>query len=409
MSFKWETRSRVLLAAVAAVVVGCSSDSRSDQYVEVVDSLGISIVTNTHPDWQERVWGEIGQAPVVEIGTVSGSEETVFSSFTTAQFLPDGDVLVVDSEAGALRIFAPDGSFVRSFGSTGEGPGEFRTISRVDIGDDGVLGVWDVSSQRLSVLQLDGTLVGTDLFENRGLRFVRRMSADRYLVGERLDPEVESLGGNWSVLRGVTLLVSESLESGPDTLAAYRGGEAVRETTNSGNIFRTREASRVFGRDFYLAISPATIAAGSSDQFSIDLYDTEGGLQRVVRISSVETVITESHADDWIDAALETFGDTPSTRAATVAQLEAAPLPEVFPAFSAIHLDQEGRLWVQEYEMPRADRSRWLVFSTEGAYLGLVWIPVEFEITDVATDRILGVWTDDLGVPTIRVYDLLGQ
>ena len=44
-----------------------------------------------------------------------------------------GRIFVLDDQAQEVRIFDPDGTFVRTVGKKGEGPGEFTSAVSVDL------------------------------------------------------------------------------------------------------------------------------------------------------------------------------------------------------------------------------------------------------------------------------------
>jgi hypothetical protein len=43
----------------------------------------------------------------------------------------------------------------------------------------------------------------------------------------------------------------------------------------------------------------------------------------------------------------------------------------------------------------------------DGRWLGEITFPERFVLTDVGFDYVLGWWRDDLGVESVRLYDLI--
>jgi hypothetical protein len=96
--------------------------------------------------------------PTLEIGVLEGSEELVFGIIESVVRLPDGTIAVSDGDAARISIFGADGGFVRSWGRQGEGPGEFRSLSRIyPLGSDS-LAAAERWFGRLTVFGLDGGL-----------------------------------------------------------------------------------------------------------------------------------------------------------------------------------------------------------------------------------------------------------
>jgi hypothetical protein len=97
-------------------------------------------------------------APSLEIGVVEGDPAYSFAAISDAIRLEDGVVAVADAGNTRVSIFGADGVVQRSWGSEGEGPGEFRTLSRIyRHGPDSLMAA-DLATSRLSVFALDGTL-----------------------------------------------------------------------------------------------------------------------------------------------------------------------------------------------------------------------------------------------------------
>jgi hypothetical protein len=96
--------------------------------------------------------------PVLEIGVLEGDDELVFGALESVLRLPDGGIAVSDGGATRISIFTSDGDFVRSWGSEGDGPGEFRSLSRIyPMGADSLMAA-ERFSGRLTVFDLEGEM-----------------------------------------------------------------------------------------------------------------------------------------------------------------------------------------------------------------------------------------------------------
>ncbi len=105
--------------------------------------------------------------PALEIGVIEGDDELVFGALESVIRLPNGMVAVSDGGATRVSLFQGDGAFVHSWGSRGDGPGEFRSLSRIyPLGDDSLMAA-ERHSGRLAVFDLEGEfgrlLSGPDL------------------------------------------------------------------------------------------------------------------------------------------------------------------------------------------------------------------------------------------------------
>jgi len=136
---------------------------------------------------------------------------------------------VLDRQADELRIFAPDGSHIRTVGRKGAGPGEYRAANGLLwLAPDSLL-VIDQQSERFTVLTKDGQYVRS---VNRALGYFGWI-ANAGLYGDRLY-EISSVERNeasipaliGTLLHGSQVHVAGAEMSNPEkasgTLVPYR-------------------------------------------------------------------------------------------------------------------------------------------------------------------------------------------
>lgn len=94
---------------------------------------------------------------------VAGSDERHFRSPSAVVVGANGDIFVADGHEanGNNRIvkYSRDGRFISSWGKTGYGPGEFRTLHGLAIDRRGRLFVADRSNNRLQIFDQDGKFI----------------------------------------------------------------------------------------------------------------------------------------------------------------------------------------------------------------------------------------------------------
>lgn len=71
----------------------------------------------------------------------------------------DGNVYVADTFNDRVEIFDPDGGFVSTFGSNGDGPGHFERPKGIAVDCDGHIWVTDAAQDRVKVFDKDGRLL----------------------------------------------------------------------------------------------------------------------------------------------------------------------------------------------------------------------------------------------------------
>ena len=65
--------------------------------------------------------------------------------------LQDTTLILVDQSLNTINHFHKNGAFIRSFGGSGRGPGEFLNITHVAINTNGLVAVADINNARLSI------------------------------------------------------------------------------------------------------------------------------------------------------------------------------------------------------------------------------------------------------------------
>ncbi len=84
-------------------------------------------------------------------------EETAAGYPIGVKLAPDGDLYIADTHYYRVRVYHPDGTLVREFGSHGQGPGQFIFPTDVAIADDGRIFVSEYGgNDRISVFSPQG-------------------------------------------------------------------------------------------------------------------------------------------------------------------------------------------------------------------------------------------------------------
>jgi len=174
-----------------------------------------------------------------------------------------------------------------------------------------------------------------------------------------------------------------------------------------------------FPRGGELVVAPSgELVGGPNDRFEIRWWDPEGRPTRIVRWPAADRPLTDDRVESRkreMRAQYERSIDDAEARRSFLERLdlvfENGKVPDVVPAFSELHLDPVGRLWVSEYLPSPGDGelTRWRVFSAEGRPLGTVETPAGLRILEIGRDRLLGVWKDDLDVPYVREHRIVEE
>jgi DNA-binding beta-propeller fold protein YncE len=105
-----------------------------------------------------------GKELVLTLGEkdVSGNDATHFGQPQDLTWLPDGTILVADGLRNSrVAVFDPSGKFITSWGSRGNGPGQFVGLHGIEADRSGRVYVADRGNSRIQVFDAHGTHLDT--------------------------------------------------------------------------------------------------------------------------------------------------------------------------------------------------------------------------------------------------------
>lgn len=404
------------MAFLIAFVPGCADPEASSPAGEVTfaDSSGIRLVTSEGPLWGDRTPWLVEAEPLVSIGIADGPEEYLLHRVRAATRTTQGRLVIASTGGGhSVRVYAPDGTYLRTLGRAGQGQGEFRQPAQIHVAPGDTLRVWDLGNLRINWFDPDGGFVrdrSIDLATFQ-LQSLRQLPASA-MVGASLLPDGAILvrlaqisggpPGEGLVRSRHTLLRSSGDLSRWDTVAAFLDVEEMRvlvaSDRGSANIgFSPPQAKR--GSVTFGGV-PSRVCLGEQDHPEVRCYGQGGGELRI-RWSAPRQRVSEGDLASWRAGIDE---QPPDVRSA----LAAMPIPTFRPAYGRLFMDRHENLWV---ETPRALDARtgpvaYQVFDREGRWLGGVTLP-PLQPLEIGDDYVIGLHRDELGVESVRVHRLL--
>ncbi len=377
-------------------VVACSDGDSGTPVVVERDSAGVRIVEAMRPLWADSSLWRIDPDPVVDL-TLSGTGPAhEFHRAHSLKQRPDGSLMIADGGSREVRVFSATGEFLGSFGGSGEGPGEFRSLRRIGNAGDTLLAL---GRGRVTVAAPDLTVVRTFNIDRWTINL-------HYLGGGRILPEVSRpvlpMDGLAGLVRRQEPLVLFDLEGTRiDSIGEMRGAE-VFVLVRDGSYVGT--APRFFGKRSHVAALGRHILRGSSDTMQLEELDLSGNLVRVLRIPDYPLDLSDAQIASERDLLLDRLTPGNPLRA----PFEAAPAAETRPAFTDILVDPTGAVWLKLHraESEHDQSQEWLVLEADGTWLGTVGIPDRFAVSDITMDAVLGIWVDELDVQHPQVLRL---
>ena len=148
-------------AVVLLLLAGCSRDA-ADRWRGTLETRGDGVVVVRNPE--QGVWRE-GEGWTLEedlrIGMVDGRGPKLLRAVAAVEVDGRGRVWVLERAAKELRVFDPQGRWVRTVGRAGGGDGELGDPVGLAWAPDGTLWVADAGNARFTVFDTAGLFVNT--------------------------------------------------------------------------------------------------------------------------------------------------------------------------------------------------------------------------------------------------------
>ena len=392
------------------------------------DSAGVTIVESQVAAWGTGDAWTVDPTPILDIGTLSGDPDYQLFRVSGVARLSDGSIAVATGDP-MVRLYDPDGVFVRSVGRDGDGPGEFRSLASLQRLNGDALFAWDSRLRRGTLITPEGEPLSSDPFP-RGVPISgisRGPNGSYFGTGISGDTALTRDDGHarWSVRR-----IFRVVEPNPpvvDTLMTYRGTESyiANPQPQAGTsalvgvqAFRLQEIvapSAVVDRPVRLPLarqgmftfSGDRVFVGANDRLAFSEFSSDGSLIRLIRVPGLDRPITPDVADS-IQGYLDDWVETDAERGRLEEILDQITFPDILPAYSAIHVSSDGYFWLAPYEMPGFEAEEggprdWTVLDPVGRWLGSVELPTHFRPMEFGADYVLGVWLDDFEVEYVQM------
>ncbi len=295
---------------------------------------------------------------------VIGGEETAGDAmlYQPSDILVDGQgfIHVSDYRDAVIKVFDPEGRYVRTIGRKGEGPGEFQSLLDMTFLEDERLLVLDLRARRSSLFDRGGDFLQSHPWKNSHFQILFTDETG-YLCDENLygsDPK---------------LLVNK---------LDFKGNELENwgEFTPVG--FQTKRVG-----DSMLSITiphtPHSIFAGDparkrlyhclNDTYLIEVYEPPGKLVRKIDRPYQKVPFTQKDTDEYYAGVDRRQNPQFSEMARDV------ELPKVKTISENMLVDDRGNLWVATHELDESgeeSRRAWDIFNPDGHYLTRLWLTI---------------------------------
>jgi hypothetical protein len=379
-------RLAVLSSVVWVLAAGCEGGASSG-WGGTIDTLSNGALLVSNP--VTGTWSPADAWTLTEdlrIGAVDGGMAS-FSQITSLAADAAGRVYVLDRQYQEIRVFDSLGTYVRTVGRSGAGPGEFGLAYGMDFDSAGRLWVIDGRNPRYSVFDTSGT----------------------YITSFRR--EVTRRGFMWE---GGFLHSGDLYDYTGVTVGEDRKGALVRYDTSG--VFVDTLVLPEYIPDFYefrsargvgmMAVPYATslhwnidptghVWAGMTDAYRLHRMTMEGDTTGALERAFTPVSVTAAERDSVLETVREF---------AAGAAFDESKVPDVKPAFQRFAVDDAGYVWAMASLPSATGGTQFDVFEPDGHYLGNVRTDVGIGLYVpllIQRDAMYTVVTDELDVPYV--------
>jgi hypothetical protein len=327
----------------------------------------------------------LAEHPDLEIGGETSGPTSDLFQIRGVVMLESGRLVIADG-ASRLIIFDGDGTYLRTVGRRGGGPGEFGQIRAIHrMPGDSILVVEVSGWGRFSVFT--GTGEFARLITPETPREILGVFADGSFLGQYIEPAPLTTAPVAFATRSVQLARLDGDLRQIESFGTFPGGGFIR--ISPGGIISTpflrQTTGAVHGMTAYIATGEPEVrvlrAGGGSAPEIRSPFRTRpfpaAELSRAFAGSRFEREITDRTISGW-------------------------PRDQTYPATSTVLVDAEGNLWIHEFQLDRDAVSRWSIHNSAGEPIALIELPPRLWPYYVGSDFVVGVQRDALDVPRVH-------
>lgn len=400
----------ILVFLICALAAACGDDDVGWTGA-IADSAGVTIVSNS----DVGVWAPGDEWTLEEelrIGAVEGDPEYQFGTVGSIAVDSKGSIYVLDTQTQHIRVYSSAGSYERTVGAPGRGPGELAAAMALLIGSGDTLLVPDGQNLRFNRYAPDGSSAGsTKLAIEEGRPMAFRATASG-VIAEQIRP--------------LMLPGQPAIENPQDAIVRLANDGSI------GDTFMTFSSGQSMSASVFTLFAPEPawdltnnlqLIFAINDDYRITRY--REGRPALIFIKPFERQPIRDADEEAIKSEVRRRMTQYGASAEQISrQLSRIRFADHFPAFNILGAGPSGTTWVQhilpmselgEGEMAsivgQADLGApdWDVFDAQGRFLGVVTMPSGFTLKLFHGDKIYGVWRDELDVQYVLRLRIVGE
>jgi hypothetical protein len=349
----------------------------------------------------------VDATPVLDIKGTNENGVVAFGSANWATRFANGTIVVADAGAPGLQYFDAKGQHLKTVGHTGQGPGDFRTVTWVARCAKDSVFAWDFPQMRITTFDGAGNLGRTFPFGTPGgAQIISACNPSGTLVlfgrGRRLPPASapDPNAGYFIISMVAPIQLVDAAGTVTATLGEVPAGEMVGGNMNGrggGGM------PRPLGQSTSFALSADRLFVGTGDSAAVDVYSFDG--KRTATLS-LRVPMRASTKEQYERAAENYLSIAPAPMRETARKwVLGIPMPPRLPPYTGLFTDPDGLLWVV-LSVPGDKDTQLRAIRATGAVVADAVVPVNLSVFEIGADYILGAREDADGEQHVVMFRL---
>jgi len=335
--------------------------------------------------------GKIRLIPEITITDETMNGKDFFAGASDVAFDGKGAVYVSDGRANNIKKFDAKGTFLKTIGKQGQGPGDFNYPTEMEIAG-GRLYVRELYNQRISVLDSEGNFIKSVPISMETGTIWWRIAAlpDGRFIVER---EKVNYGDPNAPQECFIELYSSDIEP---VKIIYQ--HRVRRNKYITEPRRTNVPIPFSPRVHWDVTPDGKIVIGFSEKYEAEIYDLVKGKLSAFSHPYKPVEVTAEAKDLFFKNMTSMSGGmggaTTMQRGAPDFIVKNTEFPKYYPPYNDLKVDSEGNIWVRPYLANAAETSRVFdVFGRDGKFINRVRIEGDAHYPGRTAWTSTGFWT----------------
>ncbi|MBC7349640.1 MAG: 6-bladed beta-propeller [Candidatus Aminicenantes bacterium] len=343
--------------------------------VEIKTENGVTVVYNPkNPAPRRGFPTTLSIKEDLSLGAKEESRESMLLEPAVVDADEAGNIYVLDRKAVQIKVFDPEGNFLRAIGRSGQGPGEFQGIRYFQITPQKNILATDPTSRRVTIFSLDG-------------QFKKDLSTGKMwmFLSAKMAPNGDIVGSH-------TIMDQEARTE----LVRFNANMEPVTTVASVPIARYPVFNPYFPRINFDLTPEGNVIWGLTTEYEFKVANRDGKVIRKIVKKYEPEFLTQK---DKNERAKELWGneETPPD-----VQVE---WPKYFPPVEDFILDDRGWLFVRPFVKEKTVGGvPYDVFDAEGKYIARVSLPARAR--RIKSGKLYTIEEDKEGLLHVKRYTM---